>query len=191
MMLTGKRGLRAACLQQRQLIAPDVLERRSAELAAMLVQHLANIKVSSIFLYTPFRSEPNLLPLLETMPMATFSLPVVAKVGEDMEFYRYELGDRLVANKWGIQEPIVDGDSIPSIPDATTAIIVPAVALDRSGYRLGYGAGFYDRYLVSCPNSMAIGVCFAEFLVDDVPNDYWDQALDYVCTDLEFFRSRQ
>ncbi len=182
-MSNRKRELRSECLARRQGLSAAEIADRSQLLADNIIAGLPISKPSSIFLYSPFRGEPNLLALLTGLPEVQFSLPVVSKIGDDMEFYRFCQGDQLVANKWGIMEPDVDDADVPSMPDEGTLVIVPSVALDADGYRLGYGAGYYDRYLVSCPNSISIGVCFSEFIFDSLPHDYWDRKLNFICSE--------
>jgi 5-formyltetrahydrofolate cyclo-ligase len=176
-------------MAMRQLISSADLEKRSIALADSLLQNFSQSMPSSIFLFAPFRSEPDLFSLFEALPEVAFSLPVLARTGEDMDFYRHEPGDALVANKWGILEPKITTESVASMPDETTTILVPSLAVDKSGYRLGYGAGYYDRYLVSCPNSRSVGVCFSEFVFEVLPHDYWDQRLHSICTEREFFQT--
>lgn len=61
-------------------------------------------------------------------------------------------------------------------------ILIPAVSCDRYGYRLGYGGGFYDRYLPSS-TGVKTGIVFDEFYLDKIPNDIWDVSLDAIATE--------
>lgn len=81
---------------------------------------------------------------------------------------------------YGILQPI---PSLPQI-DLTQVgvILVPAVACDRRGYRLGYGAGFYDRFLPS-QVGFKVGVVFADYQVEELPGDPWDIPMQAVCTE--------
>jgi len=85
----------------------------------------------------------------------------------------------------GIMEPV--GPAVPK--SGIDAVIVPALMYDRRGYRLGYGGGFYDRFLKECP-ALRIGVCTTDFLADDVFPDEWDEPVDIIVTDREVIRLR-
>lgn len=86
-------------------------------------------------------------------------------------------------NRYGIPEPC---HNMPKV-EATevSLILVPAIACDRRGYRLGYGGGFYDRLLgqPAWAQIPTVGIVFAEALLPQVPVAPWDRPLDMVCTD--------
>ncbi len=139
--------------------------------------HLAQ----KVALYKSFRGEVDLGPLLDLSPGQTYYLPKIDAKAKTMEFYPFRGSDALAVNSWGLSEPL--GDEDPLIADGQTLIIVPGLAFDKKGYRLGYGKGFYDRYLTG-RTSPAIGVCFAEFLVESLPFDAHDQRVEDVFTEL-------
>ncbi|MBQ7739337.1 MAG: 5-formyltetrahydrofolate cyclo-ligase [Desulfovibrionaceae bacterium] len=62
-------------------------------------------------------------------------------------------------------------------------IILPGIAFDRYGQRLGFGGGFYDRFLQTYPKSIRLGLCFSQQLIDFLPHDPWDQKVNYLCTE--------
>ena len=92
----------------------------------------------------------------------------------------------LATSDFGIPEPVLGPDSRLlsreelRLPD--TLILVPALAFDRSGFRLGYGGGYYDRLLsaASCP---CVGLSFHDLLFEDLPHDAWDRPVRAVCTE--------
>lgn len=105
-------------------------------------------------------------------------LPVVQPLGNPLVFRAWRPGEALVARKWGILEP---ADTAPTAePDI---LLVPLLAFDRQGYRLGYGGGYYDRTLErlrAIKPVVAIGLAFGEQQVDEVPIGPFDQRLDWV-----------
>ena len=89
---------------------------------------------------------------------------------------------------FGIPEPVLLPDSrlltVEELCMPDTLVIVPALAFDRKGFRIGYGGGYYDRLLdqASCP---AVGLTFHELLQEELPREPWDRAVQAVCTDEE------
>jgi len=89
----------------------------------------------------------------------------------------------LVPSTFSVPEPI--GNEVPADPGDLTITIIPLLAFDRSGHRLGYGAGYYDRFLSCNPDIEKVGVAFSCQEVDTIPADEYDVPLDAVVTDEE------
>lgn len=108
--------------------------------------------------------------------------------------YRFRAWDPVVAlrpGRWNILEPQGDGFSVPT---GDVCILVPGLAFDRSGMRVGYGGGYFDRMLqatraVPGNTVTAIGVAYAFQVVDDVPHDEHDEPVDFVVTELEWIKT--
>jgi 5-formyltetrahydrofolate cyclo-ligase len=150
---------------------------------------LTQLKARNLFCFHPWNREPNLLSTFDSLSSETsLALPIVKPDDEEMDFYPWSPGDSLVANAYGIAEPVIDQCSVPLSPDENTVILVPALAVDRSGFRIGYGGGYYDRYLFTYPMSQSVGLVFDEFLLDEVPKDEWDMALNYCITESRIYR---
>ena len=133
--------------------------------------------------YWPLPDELDLRPLLAALDGLgrSCSLPVTAGVDGLLTFRRWRTGDELVPGAYGISEP---GPGASLVTPAL--VITPLLAVDRVGYRLGYGAGYYDRTLALLRRAgpvEAVGVGFAAQLVDHVPHDGADQRLDWVITE--------
>ena len=114
------------------------------------------------------------------------ALPVVVGKGRPLEFRAWAPGEALVPGRWDIPQP-PEGVRVVE-PDV---VLVPLLAFDRQGYRLGYGGGFYDRTLAALRAQKAItaiGVAFAGQEVQAVPRESFDARLDYVMTERECFR---
>lgn len=110
------------------------------------------------------------------------ALPVITPKGQPLVFRRWIPGEPLRSGLWGIREPFADSPAVE--PDV---LLVPLLAFDSRGYRLGYGAGYYDRTLAALRAkrpTLAIGVAFDEQEVGEVPIDAHDQSLDWVLTPL-------
>ena len=107
-------------------------------------------KAQDVVLYAPLIDELSPWLLMEEQrKVKRFYLPVCNKNGFIEHFSQYTQKTKLYRNRWGVLEP----DSPPAQGLSTVLIIVPCVALDLQGYRLGYGKGVYDRFLASAPQS--------------------------------------
>lgn len=133
--------------------------------------------------YWPVRGEIDPAPLMETflLEQAQLALPVVTGPDQPLQFRSYAPGDTLQRGAFGIEEPEARKPVlIPSL------VLVPLVAFDARGHRLGYGAGYYDRTLAALRQSgrvIAVGLAYEAQRVGRVPNGSHDMALDYIVTE--------
>ncbi|MEA3544041.1 MAG: 5-formyltetrahydrofolate cyclo-ligase [Thermodesulfobacteriota bacterium] len=105
-------------------------------------------------------------------------------VGDQLEFIEVCAVSGLVSGAFGVAEPVA-GKKLPVVE--LDLIVVPGVAFDLQGYRLGYGRGFYDRQLAGkSAATAAVGLCFESQLCELLPTEAHDQALDYIATETRF-----
>jgi 5-formyltetrahydrofolate cyclo-ligase len=137
--------------------------------------------------FWPFGPEIDIRPILYHLHAAghPVALPVVVRRGLPLLFRAWRPGQSLVTGSFGVPRP--DKDQ----PELTPRVlIVPLLAFDRTGYRLGYGGGFYDRTLASLRANgpaLALGVGFALQELPFVPHDSVDERLDWMVTEREAF----
>jgi 5-formyltetrahydrofolate cyclo-ligase len=141
--------------------------------------------------FIPMKSEINPLPLLKQLAAqgVQLALPVVAGRGKPLIMRAWEFGAPLAAGVWGIRQPKPDAPEVD--PDI---LIVPLAALDRSGHRIGYGAGYYDmtiNRLRTIKPVTAIGLAFAVQEIPRVPATERDARLDLVLTEREIIDCRK
>lgn len=144
-----------------------------------LVKNLAVDKKSIIVgIYWPLKGEPDLFKLILSMDYH-FALPVIVR--SDMIFTSYSFGDALEElNSSSLWQPVKRVSIIPNI------IIAAGLMFDIHGYRLGCGKGHYDRYLAMVEPEflpIKIGVCFHEYLAENLPYDENDCRFDYIVTE--------
>ena len=137
--------------------------------------------------FIPYKSEITTVPMLSRLHRDGWQtcLPIVIAQEEPLVFRAWAPGDALVPGAWDIPVPV---DSAPEVlPDV---LLVPMLAFDRKGFRLGYGGGFYDRTLEKLrelKKVVAIGVAYHAQMVGEVPVGIHDAPLDYVMTEQETF----
>jgi len=171
--------------------------RGDPDAGARLARHLLEAKIvpagAIVSGYWPLEGEMDVRPVLIALHGLghMIGLPVVVAKGAPLLFRRWQPGMELVAGSFRVLTP--PGTSPEVRPDA---LLVPLLAFDRSGYRLGYGGGFYDRTLaklrprghVTGAHAIGIGIAFATQEVGDVPRGPFDSPLDFVATELEIIR---
>jgi 5-formyltetrahydrofolate cyclo-ligase len=135
--------------------------------------------------FMPLKSEINPLPLLQKLAKAgaRLALPAIAGRGKPLIMRAWEFGAPLDRGQWGIREPKPDAPEVE--PDI---LLVPLLAFDRAGFRIGYGAGYYDmtiHRLRALKPVIAIGIAFAAQEVPKIPTTPRDERLDLVLTERE------
>lgn len=132
----------------------------------------------TLFIYCSLSDEVDTTTLLDSLAQCgkTVVLPKVVDA-ENMELRLYTGRQDLAVGSYGIMEPT--GKLFTTLHDIDVAV-VPGMAFDRNGHRLGRGKGYYDRMLVQMPQAYKIGICFDFQLVDEVPNDCHDIIMDEV-----------
>ena len=180
-----KAALRARLRALRDAIPAHERHRRSEEVAARVLGLPAVEGGGSVLLFYAFGSEVATRELI-----AAFAdrdrmvlLPVVD--GDRLLPMPYRPGDPLVRSALGVDEPVAS-PAAAADPGGIGLVIAPGLAFDRDGYRLGYGRGFYDRFLAGLTERAArVGIGFHEQLLERIPRDPRDQRLHLVVTDRE------
>jgi len=176
-----KKQLRRTLLNQRRQILHEIWQQKSQALGDRLQNWDKFQQAQSILAFTSFRQEPDLSSLWQILPNKNWGFSRC--VGKDLIWHQVAIADfenNMRLGAFGILEPrhdlpIMDLQNID-------LILIPAIACDRQGYRLGYGGGFYDRWL---PNSTGhkIGIIFEQFYLDEIPSDIWDIPLEAIATE--------
>lgn len=155
-------------------------------LAGHVLEHAAPPPGAAVSGFWPMDTEIDIRPLLLALHGRGHAvlLPVTPPRGQALRFRRWFPGQRLVARKFGLHEPPADAPL--ATPDF---LLVPLVAFDSAGRRLGHGAGYYDRTLASLPRAGRLGVAFAAQQVDRVPAGPHDVPLPAIATENGIFRA--
>lgn len=153
------------------IINPAIDEQTS--LIKNLMTILSNHDFNTLGLYCAIFCEPNLSQVMLNCKDKNLALPKIAH--KKIVFCKYNIGDNLAVSAFANLEPLNTEEITPEI------ILVPGLAFDNKGYRLGYGMGCYDRYLARL-NTIKIGVCYNANLFNSLPNEHHDVKMDYVVT---------
>jgi 5-formyltetrahydrofolate cyclo-ligase len=183
-----KRKARAAASKRRAAAHEQLQDVAGAALAARGLPPGLHLGVGTVSGFVPYKSEIDTFPMLERLRRGGWqtALPIVIAAGEPLIFRAWAPGEALVPGAWDIPVPTADAPEV--FPDV---LLVPMLAFDRRGFRLGYGGGFYDRTLEKLrrlKKVVAIGVAYHAQMMDEVPVGPHDAPLDYVMTEQETFQ---
>jgi len=180
----AKAVLRREALARRDAL-PRELRAAAAEAIAARPFPLAIEPGAVVSGFMPMKSEINPIPLMRKLADAgaTLALPVVAGKGRPLIMRAWSVGEPLASGVWGIREPKPDAPEV--FPDI---LIVPLLAFDRRGHRIGYGAGYFDMTITALRARkpvVAAGIAFAAQEIAEVPTTPRDARLDLVLTERE------
>lgn len=178
-----KKLLRAAMMSQRH--AMSVAFRREADraIAEAVLRHPAYQTASQIFAYVSMPHEVGTRAILEAVLAdgKALGLPVCDTETSGMQFYRLDALSELKAGAYRIPVPPVSAERL-LMPAEDTLVIVPMLAYDAEGYRLGAGGGYYDRFLAANP-VRTVGICYADCRMTQLPHDMYDRKLECCVTE--------
>lgn len=182
-LLDQKRRARTAANAARMQAHKTLGERAGLMLAQHELPVVCNNGLTSLSGFYPYQDEINVLPLLARLVSEGWqtALPVVMAKGAPLTFRAWAPGEPTGRGIWDIHVPL---ETSPEL--APDVLLVPMLAFDRRGYRLGYGGGFYDRTLAELRKLkpvVAIGVAYAEQETDEVPVASYDEPLDWILTE--------
>ena len=174
-----KTELRRVMLKQRQAMAVAEWRENSDRICSQLQLSPLFGQSQTILAYFSVRQEPDLSPLFGNTKRWGFP----RCVGKSLFWHSWQPGEPRQKGNYDIFEPEPDAPSLQAAE--VDLILVPAVACDRRGYRLGYGGGFYDRLLSSedWASKPAIAIIFEFAYLPQLPIDSWDKPLPAICTD--------
>lgn len=176
-----KRAVRREVLAARDGLAEDARRASSAAIARLLLAMPELDDVDTVLAFASFRSEVDTAPILDGLAAREVRVCLPRIEGREMVAVVHRAGDALAAGPTGVPEPVGEGllDA-----HAIDVIVVPGVAFDGAGGRLGYGGGYYDRYFRLAPRAARIAVGFEAQVVDAVPRGGHDLPIDALVTEV-------
>ena len=184
-----KRALRTRYRKRRDELELAERRRKDQQIRRNVRAFLADQQAKILLTYMPFNSEPNLVPLVEQLSFEEIGLPVVDTETKTMTFHRWNKGVSMIYNAYGIPEP---ENSSPVTLAPESIMLIPALGLDEDGYRLGYGGGYYDRYLANHRKYqlVTIGITYEGFVTNALPRSQYDIPLSFIATEASVRPSR-
>jgi 5-formyltetrahydrofolate cyclo-ligase len=180
-----RKAERDRLIAERARVDPAILDRWRRSIEATLERSFPGLSSATVAFCWPMHGEYDARPLAETLRLrgAVTALPVVVAAGQPLVFREWHPGVALAPGPLGIPSP--DG----SEPVAPTAILVPLTGWDAAGYRLGYGAGFFDRTLATLPRpAVTIGVGYEQARIETIHPQAWDVPMDWIVTERGVYR---
>lgn len=171
MFTVTKAELRIDSLARRRALSATDVEHRSAALAALFFTALLPtiappVECIHTFLPIAHQNEVNTWPIIhrlwQELPAVQVAVSVSDLTTSQLSHYRLRPETPLTRNRWGIPEPV--GDRLMAVDISTIdLVLVPLLVFDRQGHRVGYGKGYYDRFLADCrPNCLKVGLSLVE-----------------------------
>ena len=173
----NKKELRDAIRAKKRAMTPEEIEERSAQLGELLAGSPAYREADTIYGYLPYNQEVRTVPMLERALREGKRVAVPKVYGEEMRFIYLTDLTKVAKGYSGIPEPIEDG-LVADDPHAL--VLMPGLAFDPQGHRIGYGGGFYDRFLASEPEHPTIALCYDFQLLPELETEEFDIPVDTV-----------
>ena len=170
-MKPNKQDLRAAVRSRKKELAPEDIARRSEALCRMVLNTDAYKTADTVYGYLPFNREVDLTLLLKQALEDGKQVALPKCYGKEMRFILISDLSNVQKSAFGAPEPIEDA---PIARDPQSLVILPGLVFDPRGYRIGYGGGYYDRFLAEEPNHPTIGLCFDFQLVPQLESEEHD-----------------
>ena len=175
-----KRNYRTVLRERRNSLQKDEILYNSGVIMATLTESELFHRCHSLFMYMNIQNEVHTRPLIDFCFKINKPVFVPVTYGNEMFFSSLSEFSILMDSNFGIPVPEVQ---IPTEPDNNSLFVIPGLGFDKYGNRLGYGAGFYDKYLCCRKYLHLVGVCFENQLVDELPSDETDIQMDSVLTE--------
>ena len=189
---TGKRKeIRQQRLAQRAALSPEERQQADREMAGLLFSCPEWEVSETVFCYVSFRDEADTFRIIREALARGKKAAVPRVEGKHrMEFYYINSMDDLSPGYMGIPEPSEDAEE-RAVPVKNDLMVMPGAAFDRSGTRLGYGAGFYDAYLSKYPDCRKLALAYSVQIEEKIPPEPHDIPVEMIITEKGMIRCSQ
>ena len=172
-----KKELRAQIRAKKRAMTPAQVEACSEKLAELFREHPLYKAAKSIYGYMPYNQEVRTVPMLEQALRDGKKVAVPKCYGDEMKFIYLDDLTKVAKGYAGIPEPIADE---PVAHDETALVLMPGLAFDPQGHRIGYGGGFYDKFLSREPNHPTLALCYDFQVLPHLDTEEHDIPVDTV-----------
>lgn len=174
----NKTQLRQRIRQRKRAMSREEVEDASRRLGELFAASEQYHQAETIYGYLPYNQEVRTVPMLERAIREGKRVAVPKVYGDEMRFiYITDFTRQIAAGYAGIPEPIADE---PVAADPTALVLMPGLAFDSAGHRIGYGGGFYDKFLAKEPGHPTVALCYGFQLLPELPAEEFDIPVDCV-----------
>lgn len=173
----NKQELRRAIRERKRAMTEEEIVERSNALAEKFYNSPAYQAASTIYGYLPYNQEVRTVPMLQRALDEGKRVAVPKVYGEEMQFIYLEDLTQVSKGYAGIPEPIADA---PVAEDKQALVLMPGLAFDPQGHRIGYGGGFYDRFLAQEPHHPTLALCYEFQMQAHLDTEEFDIPVDTV-----------
>lgn len=172
-----KQALRSLIRQRKRAMTQLEICAASEDLTRQFLATPLYQQAKTLYGYLPYNQEVRTTPILKQALLDGKQVAVPKVYGDEMRFILLTDLEQVAPGYAGIPEPIADG---PVAGDPAALVLMPGLAFDKNGGRIGYGGGFYDRFLASEPGHPTVALCYAFQMVDEIPMEEFDIRVDCV-----------
>ena len=172
-----KQSLRKKIREQKRAMSLEQIEAASEKLGELFYASELYRNAKTIYGYLPYNQEVRTVPMLQRALEDGKKVAVPKVYGEEMRFIYLTDLSKVELGYCGIPEPVEDG---PVADDPTALVLMPGLAFDREGHRIGYGGGFYDKFLAAEPGHPTLALCYGFQMVEELPTEEFDIPVDCV-----------
>lgn len=177
-----KSALRKNALADRKELCGKYISSASLKISEQLIDLALKAQADTVLLFYPIKNEPDLLCSVNKLRAhgITVGFPISVTETLTLDFRAVSDISDMSLGAYGIREPMQNAQKIKTTKHTLCA--VPALAFDKDGYRLGYGKGYYDRFL-SDFDGTSVGVTYKDFILDTLPRGEFDLSVDLIITE--------
>ena len=172
-----KTALRREIREKKRAMSIEEIEARSARLGELFAQTPAYRMAKTVYGYLPYNQEVRTVSILERAIRDGKKVAVPKVYGDTMRFIYLEDLTQVEKSDMGIPEPIADE---PVADDKTALVLMPGLAFDEAGHRIGYGGGFYDKFLTAEPGHPTVALCYDFQMFAHLDTEEFDIPVDKV-----------
>ena len=172
-----KKELRTMIRQKKRELTPEQIEKASTDLVQQFLETELYRQAKTVYAYLPYNQEVQTVPIVEQALKDGKRVAVPKIYGDVMKFIYLTDLQQVAHGYCGIPEPVADG---PIADDPCALVLMPGLAFDPEGHRIGYGGGFYDRFLSEEPGHPKVALCYDFQLLPSLETDPFDIPVDLV-----------
>ena len=172
-----KKELRAQIRKLKRAMTEEQIVEASARLGELFLETPEYKAAKTIYGYLPYNQEVRTVPMLEQALRDGKKVAVPKCYGDEMRFIYMDDLSKVAPGYADIPEPIADD---PVADDKTALVLMPGMAFTEKGDRMGYGGGFYDKFLAAEPEHPTVALCYAFQMVESLPTEEYDIPVDRV-----------